>query len=97
MTISSHLIITNDNIDQIKSKYNSSITYVRCNNLKNFDLTILSNFPNLQTLNLQNNNITDVSQLPPLPKLQELNLNNNKITNITSQFPNLPKLQRTIS
>ena len=72
MTISSssRLIISDNNINRIKSK--TRVTYIKCIMLNPLDLTIFSKFPNLLELDLTDNNITDISKLPSLPNLKYL-------------------------
>jgi len=46
-------------------------------NLKN-----LQDFVNLTTLEVDNNELSDVSDLPPLPQLHTLSANNNKLDDV---------------
>lgn len=84
-------LYSNDNgVKYLSSLVLDDISYV---NFDNYDLTsedlndIVSLFPNLYSLDLPNNKITDISMLKNLKFLYYINLDNNEISDITS-LPN---------
>ncbi len=79
------------NIEPLKPLINLRCLEIEDINIKDDDLQNLKYLKNLETINLENNGITNISILSELPKLQEICLEDNNISDISvlKNFENL--------
>ena len=79
---------TNNNEDKDKDKF-----YLKINNNKSFNDSILKNYSLLHFINLENNNLSKFPDFSDCKMLYSINLNNNKITKI-EKIKNLNFLEK---